>query len=274
VEDVRRHPLDPLLVERGALPDAEAVLLVDHAEAEPGEADGRLDQRVGAKDQSQLAAGELVQGLLANRRRRGAGQQRERDRLFGEEPAEGDRVLLGERLRRRHQRRLVARFQRPQHRVDRDHGLAGADLPHQQALHRLAGVEVGLDLVERLQLIAGRLERQRFEPAADQVAGLAEAGRRTSRAVRPLARRQQRLVEKQLFEAEPFAGFLDFFDRLREVDGAEGIADPREPPPHPHLPRQPLDRVRRQRHRPLHPFADFLRGQVPGGGMKGDEALG
>ena len=51
--------------------------------------DRRLDQRVGAHDQPQLAAGELVQGLLAGRRRRRPGQQRERDRLRAEQPAEG-----------------------------------------------------------------------------------------------------------------------------------------------------------------------------------------
>ena len=58
-----RHPLHPLGVERAALLDPEAVLLVDHAEAEAGELDRRLDQRVGADDQAQLAAGEPVQRL-------------------------------------------------------------------------------------------------------------------------------------------------------------------------------------------------------------------
>ncbi len=115
----------------------------------------------------------------AGRRRRRPGEQRERDRLFGEQPAEGDRVLLGERLGRRHQHRLVAGFQRPQHRVDGDHGLARADLAHQQPLHRLAASRGRRRSSSKaLQLVAGRLEGQRVEPAADQVAGLAEARRR------------------------------------------------------------------------------------------------
>ena len=47
-------------------------------------------------------------------------------------------MLLGQRLGRRHQRRLVAGLERAQHRVDGDHGLARAHLAHQQPLHRPA----------------------------------------------------------------------------------------------------------------------------------------
>ncbi len=50
------HPGDPLGVERLPLRDPEAVLLVDHDEAEAGEVDGRLDQRVRPDDQPELAA--------------------------------------------------------------------------------------------------------------------------------------------------------------------------------------------------------------------------
>ena len=79
VEDVGREPRGRLGVERPPLLDPEAVLLVDHADAEPRELDRRLDQRVGAQDQPQLAAGELAQRLLAGRRRRRPGQQRKGD---------------------------------------------------------------------------------------------------------------------------------------------------------------------------------------------------
>ena len=77
VEDVRRHPLRlPCASSARALLDPEAMLLVDHAEAEPGELDRRLDQRVGADDQAQLAAGERVQRTAcASRRRRRPGEQ-------------------------------------------------------------------------------------------------------------------------------------------------------------------------------------------------------
>ena len=137
------------------------------------------------------------------RRRRRAGQQRERSRLFRQQLPQRHRVLLGQGLGRRHQHRLEAGFQRPQHRVDGDHGLTRPDLPHQQSLHRLAGVEVDIDLIERLQLIPRRLERQRLDPAPDRLPWPAEPRRRPRRPVRPLPRRQDRLVEKELFEPQP-----------------------------------------------------------------------
>ncbi len=92
-------------------------------------------------------------------RGRGAGQQRGTMNpidLGAEQPLDRREVLLGERLRRRHQRRLVAVLDRPQHRVQRHHGLAAADLPHQQSLHRRARPQVPRDLLDRAALVAGR----------------------------------------------------------------------------------------------------------------------
>ena len=66
------EPARPLAVERRALAHAEAVLLVDDDDGERGELDGRLDQRVGADDQRQLAAGELAEDVGAARRGRRA----------------------------------------------------------------------------------------------------------------------------------------------------------------------------------------------------------
>ena len=111
-------------------------------------------------------------------------------------------MLLGQRLGRRHQHRLVARLRAPAaSRRAATTVLPRPDLPHQQPLHRLAGVEVGVDLVERLQLVAGRLERQRLDPAPDQLARLARAAAPAAPLrCDALARRQDRLVEEQLFE--------------------------------------------------------------------------
>ncbi len=61
VEDVRSEPVGRLRVERPALLDTEAVLLVDDAEPEAGKADRRLDQRVGADGEAELAAGEAIE---------------------------------------------------------------------------------------------------------------------------------------------------------------------------------------------------------------------
>ena len=104
-----------------------------------------LDQRVRADDQRELAAGELGEGVGAPAGGRRAGQQRRGHRLAAEQPLDRREVLLGERLGRRHQRRLVAVLDRAQHRVQRDHRLAAADLAHQQPLHRPRLGEVRVD---------------------------------------------------------------------------------------------------------------------------------
>ena len=97
------------------------------ATASAAKRDVRLDQRVRADDQRQLAAGELAEDVA-------------RAAVPGVEPvssADRDRsapssawivceVLLGERLGRRHQRRLMAVLDRAQHRVQRDDRLAAS----------------------------------------------------------------------------------------------------------------------------------------------------
>ena len=71
-----------------------------------------------------------------------------------EQPVERGRVLLGERLGRRHQRRLVAGLDaRAASRRAATTVLPRAHLPHQQPLHRPLGAEVGVDLVERRALV-------------------------------------------------------------------------------------------------------------------------
>ena len=79
-------------VERCALAHAEAVLLVDHAERQPGELDGRLDQGVGAHHQPELARGQPVEAVS---RRREAGvdpvSRREAERLGRRAAGRGSR---------------------------------------------------------------------------------------------------------------------------------------------------------------------------------------
>ncbi len=64
-----------LAPQRGALLDAEAVLLVDHGHAELGERDALGDQRVRADDDVDLASGETGADLLAFGSCRPPGQQ-------------------------------------------------------------------------------------------------------------------------------------------------------------------------------------------------------
>ena len=66
-----------------------------------------------------------------------------------------------------------------------------------------------VDLGERRQLVGGRLERQRLEPARDQLARAARAAAPGAPSGGPLAGAPGRLVEEQLLEGEPLAGRLD-----------------------------------------------------------------
>ena len=69
VQHVRREPGRRLAVQRAALVDAEAVLLVDHRDREAVELDRVLDQRVRADQQLQLAGRELAEQVGAAARR-------------------------------------------------------------------------------------------------------------------------------------------------------------------------------------------------------------
>ena len=142
MQHVRRAALD----QGGPLLDAEAVLLVDDGDGEVGELDLLLDERVRADRELRLAARERVpRGRVLLRPQR-ARQQHDADAELGAETLDREEVLLGERLRRRHQRALAAVLDRAQEGVERDDRLARADVALEQALHRHGAREIGIDL--------------------------------------------------------------------------------------------------------------------------------
>ena len=136
VQDVGCEARACLAVERRALAHAEAVLLVDDRERQPARSDRILDQRVGADQQAKLAGGEPLEHVAPLTGRGRAGQEPDRraqpgrlgarEEIGWHEALDRRVVLLGERLRRRHQRRLHPRLGHTQHRVERDDGLAGS----------------------------------------------------------------------------------------------------------------------------------------------------
>ena len=176
-----------LAVERAPLVDAEAVLLVDHGDGQAVELDRLLDQRVGADEQLQLPGGQLAEEVGAAPGRCRPGEQGGLHERARHQRLERREVLLGERLGGRHQRRLGARLDGPQHRVQRHDGLARAHLPHQQPLHRPVARDLLVDGVHRPPLVARGRERQRLaQPAGGQ---LARPGRARRRARPPAAAR-------------------------------------------------------------------------------------
>ena len=115
---------------------AEAMLFVDHGEAEIAKGDALLKQGMGADDDIDLPVGERGAGagafgaLVASREQsRGAGR---RARHIGAMRLE---MLARQHLRRRHQGRLTAGLDDFRHRQQRDDRLAGADIALQQPQH-------------------------------------------------------------------------------------------------------------------------------------------
>ena len=133
----RRSTRLALAGEREALTDAEAMLLVDDREAEIGEDDAFLEQRMRADRDVDFARRERRQRLAPLGGLVAAGQQRDAQaRLLGERrhPLE---MLARENFGRRHHRRLPPGLDHLGHREQRDDRLARADVALQQPDHAL-----------------------------------------------------------------------------------------------------------------------------------------
>ena len=112
-------------------------------------------------------------------------------------------MLPGEDFGRRHQGRLVAMRHGEQHGIHRHDGLAAADVPLQQAIHRVRPGHVAADLVDRLPLAGRQLKRK--EPG-DAGIDLGTDGQRRGGPLvleAELADRQGQLQHQQLLVDEP-----------------------------------------------------------------------
>ena len=88
-------------------------------------------------------------------------QHRHRHGEGREALAERDEVLLGEQRGGHQHRDLLALHHGLERRAQRDLRLAEPDVAADQAVHRLRPLHVALDLVDRRQLVAGLLVRER-----------------------------------------------------------------------------------------------------------------
>ena len=98
-------------------------------------------------------------------------EQRDAQARGGAERADGLKMLAGEQLGRRHQRRLRSRLDRACHGEQRDHGLAAADIALEETQHALRAREIGVDLGQGAGLRAGQREGQRGEDGLAELAG-------------------------------------------------------------------------------------------------------
>ena len=160
------------LLQRVLVLDAEALLLVDDEEAEVLEDHLLGEDAVRADHHVDRAVGEAREGLA---RLLVGLEPRERahvHREAGEPLGERLEVLLDEQRRRHEHRDLLAVLDRLEGGAHGDLGLAEADVAREQAVHRDRLLHVGLDLVDRLQLVGRLGERERlFELALPRGVG-------------------------------------------------------------------------------------------------------
>ena len=223
VQHVRRRP-----PERAPLLDPETVLLVDDGDGEGAELDLLLDERVRADGDVGLAAREPLADGAALRGRDRAREQLAADPQLVADALDGEKVLLGEGFRGRHQRALVPAFDRAQERVERDDGLPRADVALEEPLHRPVLAEVAADLGDGVLLVGGEGEREDGAVAGDQLALAGEGGRARVLRQRPPALLEAELEREQLLEGEAPPGGLGLVAVGRAVRRDEGVGAERQ----------------------------------------------
>ena len=243
-----------LLRQSCALLDAEPVLLVNDRDGEVGELDLSLDQGMRPDRDAHVARRDELVGratLASGEARR---EQRHADAELRAQPFDREEVLLGERLRRRHQCALPPSLGRAEERVQRDRGLAGADVPLEQPLHRDRPGEIRVDLGNRLVLRPGEREREEIAVAGDEL-GRRRQGLRYEHLSLGGAPPQRQLEGEQLVEREAPAGSLGLVLRAGAMEPDQRVSPQRQALARPDVRGQRLASVPREaegclRHRP------------------------
>ena len=233
------NALVQLRAQRQPLCDAEAVLLVDDRETEAREAHLLFDHRVRADDEPGFARRDLREHRVARLALAAAGQPGNGDAERREPADELLQMLLGQDLGRRHQRALPAGVDRARGGERGDDGLARADVALQQAVHRHAAAEVGVDLGADAALRARELERQRATQGLVQLAVRRRERRRALALALALGEQLRELLRQQLVELEALPrGMRSVLERGRGEAGrrlvqmGERFAQGRQPARH------------------------------------------
>ena len=114
-----------------------------------------VEQAVGADHDVDGAVGQAVDDLACLRGGEEARQHLDTDRVGRIAVGEGLEVLLGEQRRRHEDGGLVAVLHGLEDRPHRHLGLAEADVAAHEPVHRRRLLHVGLDVVDRLELVRG-----------------------------------------------------------------------------------------------------------------------
>ena len=277
-----RPSLAGLVAQHVALLHAEPVLFVDHHQAQLGELDLLLQQRVRADDQPGRAGRGVQQGPPPGRRPQRPGEQRDPGRLLGaaqlaglaeraEQPADRPVVLLGEHLGGGQQHGLPAAVHGLQHGPHRDDRLARAHLALQQPVHRVVEGQLIGDRLAGLPLALGQLERQPGVELVQQAAGLARPRHRRVRGGLLAAQRQHDLEHERLVPLQPGGGPPGVGPVGRAVDPAQRVGQPGQAVPVPQGRGQRVLRVVKRVQREPHRVGDLPGGDVLAGRVDRDQ---
>ena len=260
-----------LAAEGGPLGHAEAVLLIHDAEAQPLESHPFLDQRMGADDTADRAARGRREQALPGFAPDGVRQERDPDLERLQQAPQRQEVLLGQDLRRRHERGLVPRLDGGEDGEGGDDGLARAHVALEEAVHRVGLGHVGADLAPH-PLLGGR---ERVREGAEQLPPEGPGRVHAEAALAPFALAadgETELEQEEVVEDEAAPGRGPLGIALGEVAGLERARQRLEPPPGPErfgqrlvhqigmVVHEPLDQAP---HRPL--------GEPPGQAVDGNQ---
>ena len=143
------------------------MLLVDDDEAEVGEGDRVLDERVRADDDERLTGGDRLQRLGLDVGLERTREQRDADADVLEQRAHRLEVLACEQVGRGEQSSLQTGLGGGRECVGRDRGLARPHVALQESQHRGRAGEVVTDRVDRDHLVDGQVDRG-TDPGADR----------------------------------------------------------------------------------------------------------
>ena len=146
-----------------ALADAETVLFVDDGQGQPVEADGVLEQGVGADGDLGVTRGEGGQLLAPLAIGVAAGQQDRAEAPAFQQRAQLLVMLARQDFGRGHQGGLETAGRRVSQGQGGDGGLAGAHIALQQTAHLLAAGQIAADFRHGLSLGVGQLKGQGLE---------------------------------------------------------------------------------------------------------------
>ena len=202
----------------------ETMLLVHDEQPEPLERDVLLEEPVRADHDVEPAGAQLLDRPLVLDRRLEPGQHADAHRIAREPRDERLEVLLGEDSGRHQHGHLLALEHGEERGPHRDLGLAEADVPAHQAVHRLLAGEVREHVVDRALLVGRLLERKARHELAVEAVGSAvrRPAVRLARRVHVeqlLRHREDRLARLRL-DALPGAA-AEFVERRRRGVGAQ-----------------------------------------------------